>query len=216
MGIPFGDPLGGTFGTAALLSYLRLSREREAPVFLDISQFEVLTAGISDAILDGRRLGNIREDDYPGTGVYQCTGSDTWIAVSIKDKVGLQNLSRFLDIEHSESEIPTFERMEAALAAWAAGHTCVDAEKLLRASGIDASQVLSVSELLTDQSLHAANYWVRGSAGEAEFLMQGAPWHLDDQRVGANAPAPLIGQDTEDVLRRILGYSESEIKNTLH
>lgn len=203
MGIPFGDPLAGTFGAAALLSSLQTSRARSAPVFLDISQLEVLAASIADAIVDGRRRGNVRDRDHPGSGVYRCAGSDNWVAVKVGNADASERLARLLSAAGPDDIV-------ARVSTWAGERSCEEAARLLRAVGADATEVLSAAELLGDRSLRSSAYWVPGSIGGENFLMQGAPWLIDGRRLGSNRPAPLLGQHTNEVLIGMLGYPSEQ------
>ena len=207
MGIPFGDPLAGTFGTAALLNSLRVSRERAAPVFLDISQFEVLAMGNADAIAEGSRSGNMRNGDFQGTGIYASAISQTWVAVSVRDQISLEKLTQVLRDGSADSG-----NIVDDLTAWASLRSSEDAARYLSAAGVDATEVLSVAELLDDEALRSAGFWAPMGAERGEFVMQGVPWRLDGQRIGVNRPAPLIGEHTDEVMRTMLGYSQAQVE----
>jgi crotonobetainyl-CoA:carnitine CoA-transferase CaiB-like acyl-CoA transferase len=39
----------------------------------------------------------------------------------------------------------------------------------------------------------------------------GPPWHMDRTPSVVKKPAPLLGQDTDDVMINVLGYSDEEL-----
>jgi crotonobetainyl-CoA:carnitine CoA-transferase CaiB-like acyl-CoA transferase len=204
MGIPFGDPLGGTFGAAAALHYLRESRALAAPLSLEISQFELLISGISDALPEGRATGNRRRGDLPGTGVYACKEPDTWIAVSVTHAEIARRLGEIVGASD-----PRAADFEARVSAWAADRACDDAGAVLRRLEIDSTEVLSAAELLTDASLRASGYWAPSAEG---LWTPNAPWTVDGKRAAFLGTAPRLGEHNDVVAREVLGYSNERIQ----
>lgn len=204
MGIPFGDPLGGTFGAAAALHYLRRSRARGVPLSLEISQYELLVSGISDALLEGHATGNRRRGDLPGTGVYACKEPDTWIAVSVTHADDARRLGEVVGASDAQAA-----DLEARLSAWAADRRCEDAAAALRRGGIDCTEVLSAAELLNDASLRASGYWVPSPEG---LWTPNAPWTVDGKRAAFLGAAPRLGEHNDAVAREVLGYSDERIE----
>ena len=65
-----------------------------------------------------------------------------------------------------------------------------------------------------DASLHPrwAEYFARLEHAEVGVRQHaGIPWRLSEGTNGVRAPAPLLGADTDDVLREVVGCSASEI-----
>jgi crotonobetainyl-CoA:carnitine CoA-transferase CaiB-like acyl-CoA transferase len=205
VGIPMADPLAGTFGAAVVLNALRQSRAQRVPVHIGIAQFEVLVAGVADALLAGQAEGNRRAGDLAGTGVYSCDQPESWIAIDLRDEGAMRRLSEVVGAS-SEGDI------ESQTAAWAGGRSPGEAASELRSRGIDCTEVLSAAELLHDASLLAGGYWAPALAEDgSQLVAQGAPWLLDGERRADVRPAPRLGEHTDEVARS-LGYSGERVR----
>ena len=67
-------------------------------------------------------------------------------------------------------------------------------------------------DLVEDAHLNARGFFVRlphPEVGEQTHL--GRPWLLTHAPNGVRASAPLLGQDTDQVMHEVLGYSAQEI-----
>jgi CoA:oxalate CoA-transferase len=108
-----------------------------------------------------------------------------------------------------ENAVALYERIEA----WAATFETAEAlvERLERA-GVTAARIRTVSENLEDPHLIA-----RGTLspvtfpGHGDVLMQTAPYRFTGCAVRPGAPAPHVGQHTEEVLRDVLGVPDAEL-----
>ena len=68
------------------------------------------------------------------------------------------------------------------------------------------------TDLAEDPHLNAQDYFVRLPHPEVgQQTHTGIPWHLTHSPNGVQAPAPLLGQHTDQVMAKILGYSAQEI-----
>jgi crotonobetainyl-CoA:carnitine CoA-transferase CaiB-like acyl-CoA transferase len=211
VGIPIADPLAGTFGAAVMLNALRESREQGAPVHIEIAQFEVLVAGIADALLAGEAQGNRRSGDFAGTGVYACAGEQHWIAIDVPDEEAMQRLAEVVGAADDAAAPDPEARLEARTTRWAAARSSEEAAAQLRSRGIESTEVLSAAELLHDPSLLAAGYWVPALAdGHSDLRAQNAPWLFDGERRASVRPAPRLGEHT-DMIARSLGYSDARV-----
>jgi crotonobetainyl-CoA:carnitine CoA-transferase CaiB-like acyl-CoA transferase len=124
--------------------------------------------------------------------VYRCAGDDAWIAVD-RDRDPLDPAER---------------------AAWCATRDAAGAEQELRAQGVPAAAMVPAWLTLDDPQLRARGFFetvehpvvgehhyptwpMRFSAGPARY------WR---------APAPLLGEHTEAVLRDELGLTDAELQ----
>jgi crotonobetainyl-CoA:carnitine CoA-transferase CaiB-like acyl-CoA transferase len=82
----------------------------------------------------------------------------------------------------------------------------------LQRAGIPAGLVANGEDLDRDPQLRARGYWasVHTSEGD-EVVLDGPPIKLSVTPGYVAAPGPLLGEQTDDVLCRLLGYSNADI-----
>jgi len=209
MAIPFSDPLGGSFGAAAIANFWRDAKASQSAIHLDFSQLEILVAGLAGALLHGRPTGNRSESRTAGSGVYACSQASTWIALNLTSRSEVRQLRALLCTGTARTLQP--QRLERDLAGWAATRTAAEAAHILRSFDFDCTEVLSPAELLNDPALRGADFW--GRVGQApEFWHTNAPWATGGVRPVLDRAAPRLGEHTNMVLEQILGYSSHRIE----
>lgn len=197
--IPFADPLAGIYGAVAAVHFLNQARRQNSPVEVDISQFEVVVTAIREAVERGVPEGNLRAEERPPSGVYQCFEPDTWIAVSVTGHHGAATIRELLRLEPDAPD----QLVETALRTWAAALPAHEAEVQLNAHGLTGTQVFSVAELLTEPTLAASGFWEPHEVRDSPLLGPAAPWLIDGVRPDQLPLAPHIGEHTDLVKRKL-------------
>ena len=101
------------------------------------------------------------------------------------------------------------------MTAWTTTQNKWDITHALQAVGVAAYPTMSSKDLLEDPQLNDRGFFVRLPHAEVGVRTHaGMPWLLAHAPNGVRAPAPLLGQDTESVLRDLLGYSTSRDRST--
>ena len=104
------------------------------------------------------------------------------------------------------------EELEQIVAAWTSQRDKWTITHALQAAGVAAFPSMKSKDLAEDRHLNAQDYFVRLSHPEVgEQTHTGIPWRLTHAPNGVHAPAPLLGQHTDQVLGDILGYSDQQI-----
>ena len=104
------------------------------------------------------------------------------------------------------------DALEQIRTAWTAIREKWEVTRLLQAVGVAAFPSMTSKDLVEDAHLNAREFFVRLPHPEVGVRIHtGIPWLLTHAPNGVRAPAPLLGQDTDQVMRDVLGYSPQEI-----
>lgn len=226
--------IGGTWpdfavGTGMVFFLLAALHHRDRTgegQYLDLSMAEMVTTMIPEAMMDflmnGREHGPMgnREASMAPHGVFPAAGDDKWIAIAIAADVEFAQLCAVLGVSAMASD-PKFARMSARLSNLeelereiAARTRNFDREDLvakLRERDLAAGPVYSTPELMNDPAFAESGMLVRLKHTEVgERLVPGIPVRFDRIDLDYRG-APMIGENTAQVLTDLLGYSAEEI-----
>lgn len=221
------DYIAGVHAAVALLAGLHHRARTGEGLYVDLSQAEATAALLGPAYLEwlllgreARPVGNTRREYAPG-GCYRCAGEDEWCVITVRTEAEWEALVRAtgctewaLDPRFRDRTQRTLHRqaLDAALEAWTRPRPAAEVVRLLRAAGVAAGQVKKGSELLADPHLRARGFIHHvDHPAFRPISYPGAPVRLVGHEAVTRRPAPTLGQDTEAVLRDVLGLSAEEI-----
>jgi len=189
MDVNYPDQIVSLFATGIVITAVMEARRSGKGAFLDFSQREVASFTLGEEILaasaDPSRRQVPRGNTEAGVAhqdAYRCKDG-RWIAV-------------------------TLEAVDPGLDAFCAERQSKAAVADLLARGIAAAPCNDGSDLLHDTSLTGVTL-VRD---ERDGLVKGLPYRLDGKGITIERAAPDLGQHTDEVLRELLGYSDSELE----
>lgn len=226
--VNYPDQVASIFGAGILLAAIRHRNRTGRGTFIDLSQREMMTTMIGEHILEytvaGRlpeQQGNRRPSMAPND-CYRCAGDNDWVAISVADNAEWRALCEVI----GRSDLVNDERYSAPLArsknegslrpeieAWTSQQSKHDAMKDLQAAGVRAGAVLTGAEMLDDRHLRERGYYqpVENTRSGRQTLRI-APYKLSKTPPRIERPAPVLGQDTDAVLRNVLGLADEEIQ----
>jgi len=217
-------------GTAAAFAAMAalLHRQRTGKgQYVDLSAREVVSTLIGEALVEFAATGRIPQRDgnhlgvYAPYDVYPCAGEDEWVAIAVTDdqewaalccamgQEWLRDDPRFCD---AVARARHREELDALVTEWTRRHTSTQAFRVLREHGVPASTVMGAHELLEDPALRE-----RGVFRTVEHPLLGRqvvtapPWRFRSGLPQLRA-SPTFGQDTERVLRQVVGLTEEEFR----
>jgi crotonobetainyl-CoA:carnitine CoA-transferase CaiB-like acyl-CoA transferase len=98
------------------------------------------------------------------------------------------------------------------LEAWTRQRTKREAMDLLQQAGLRAGAVLTGAEMLQDPHLRARGYYREVTHPRAgKHTLRLAPYHLSETPPTIRKAAPCLGEDTESVLRELLGVGDADL-----
>jgi benzylsuccinate CoA-transferase BbsF subunit len=236
-GFSYGDPNAGVHGAFAILAALFHRAKTGQGQYLDMSQWEssmvVLPEGIMDYTMNAHepeRAGNTDPLMSPH-GIFKCLDRperiagnviDQWVAIACADEVDWGRLARAIERPELTSD-PKFatlaarktneDELEAAITAWTSTRRAAEVEAALQRAGIPAAVVADNRYLAAeDAHIRERDYFVNLEHPEIGKRQHcGMPWKLSRTETKVRAPAPMIGQHTDEVLTELLGYSSDQV-----
>lgn len=151
---------------------------------------------------------------------FRCASEDEWVTIACGTEEEWQALCQAIG-QPSLATDPRFrtaadrkaheDDLEALLAAWTAQRGKWEVTRTLQAAGVAAFASMNSKDLAEDPHLEARGFFVRLPHPEVGVRTHtGIPWRLAHAPHDVRAPAPLLGQDTDWVMRELLGYADVE------
>lgn len=139
-----------------------------------------------------------------------CVSDRHWLDLcAVMDRADLAAVERWKAVPGRATERDV---IEAEVAAWTAPQRRADVARAVAAAGVPSAPVRTISEVGTDPHLReraVIREVTVPSRGAVKVL--GTPIKLSGSREGEVTAPPDIGQDNDDVLRRLAGFSDDEI-----
>ncbi|MEB4209706.1 CoA transferase [Mycobacterium sp. 94-17] len=222
------DPIAGLHAAFAAIAAIVVRDRTDAGMQVEATMVESALNIAAEMVLeyseDGielRRDGNRGPDASP-QGVYRCAGDDAWVAISVSDElwpsftqaIGAPELSADTTLNRQQERRRRADYLDKVISDWTMQRTPADVVARLRARGVAAAQVTVQSALLDDEQLLARGFWETVDHPVAgTFKCLGLPFTVDNKpRNWVRTPAPLFGQHNEEVLSRLLGIADAELK----
>ncbi|MGW2257475.1 CoA transferase [Streptomyces sp. NPDC001780] len=219
-----GDIVAGLQAALATVAALEHRAETGRGQHIDLSQLEAIAAHMGTSLLTSSRapIGNAHPVWSP-QGVYRCLGADRWLAVSVRsdeewaalcDVLGRPELSADARLSTAERRRRASALVDGVLGEWARGLSADLAAELLQERGVPAGAVQDGRELVEhDPQLRARGFYVRAEHPVAgAFLHEGVPIRLTRTPGGVRRAAPVLGADTDEVLRDVAGISPERLR----
>jgi crotonobetainyl-CoA:carnitine CoA-transferase CaiB-like acyl-CoA transferase len=228
-GYSYADMAGGYSGALAVLMALWHRKRTGQGQFVDLSQFEAISSIVGPTLLNilvnntsTAPLGNRSQEALAAPhGVYRCAGTDRWCAITVFAEEEWQLFCRVLGtpVWTQEQRFATLtgrlehrDALDHYIEEWTQQRAPEEVMALLQQAGIAAGIVASGEDLDRDPQLRARGYWAEVKTPEgATVVLDGTPIQLSATPGYVATPGPLLGEHTDSVLRRLLGYSDDSI-----
>ena len=193
--------------------YLELAQYETATQLLDTELIEALNGAAARP-----RLGN-RSPWHAPHGVFPTSEEDRWVAVACRDDadwralcvaIGREDLAAREELATLGGRLAAIDEVEGAVADWTRGYDQWEGARRLTEAGVPASAVERLADFFgRDAAMHDA--YARVESPEVETLhVQNEPILWDGERLAVRR-APLWSEDTEAVLKGLLGKSDGDL-----
>jgi crotonobetainyl-CoA:carnitine CoA-transferase CaiB-like acyl-CoA transferase len=146
---------------------------------------------------------------------------DMWVSIAVADDDQWRRLAAAIGVPELGTD-PRFstlaarkrneDELEEIITRWTSQRYAREAEEVLQAAGVPAAIVSTNKDLFEDSHLGQRDFFVELEHPEVGVRRHtGPPWHMGRTPSAVSAPAPILGQDTDDVMTRVLGYSAAEV-----
>jgi len=121
---------------------------------------------------------------------------------------------RGVDLEEEGGRFVARDDIAQVLQAWCTEKTLEQVREQFDSTGVCWGTYQTFTELVNSDPRIGSNpvFEYREQPGVGSYYMPGSPIRFDDLRRLPVAPAPLLGEDTDEVLSTVLGMSSAEIR----
>jgi crotonobetainyl-CoA:carnitine CoA-transferase CaiB-like acyl-CoA transferase len=227
IGLSLGDPNAGINAAVAICAALVARKRTGKGQYIDVSLWEAMAAlvpeGWMEYVMNGvelPRIGN-RDPWMSPHNCFRCVGEDEWVSIAcgsdeewqaLCHAIGQPQLATDARFRTARDRKANEDELEQLLTAWTAQREKWAVTSILQAAGVAAFPSMNSKDLTEDPHLNERGFFARLSHPEVGVRIHtGIPWLLTNAPNGVRAPAPLLGQDTDQVMRDVFGYSDQEI-----
>jgi len=163
-----------------------------------------------------------RHPVYAPQGVYRALGADEWVAISVRDNADWAALAEPLGNPawHADARFATAEarrthhdELDMLVEDWTRTRPARAIEIALQEAGVPAGAVLDYRQLRRDPQVNARGMFREVTHPAFGREVRAASLFERGQTAPpVDMPAPMFGQHNHEVLTRILGYEEDEVR----
>ncbi|OBI41490.1 acyl-CoA transferase [Mycobacterium kyorinense] len=210
----FPDHVVGRITAIGALAAL-IHRDRTgAGVRVHVSQAEAVvnqldTLYVVEAARDAGRV-ELR-DDLSVHAVYPCAGDDEWCAISIRSDDDWRAAARVFG--HPEEPVPGRRELVATVATWTCTRSPVQVAEALQSAGVPAGQMNRPPDILEDPQLVHRKLFsdMNHPLFDHPLPAETGPAPFRHIPAAPQRPAPLPGQHTREICRKVLGMGSEEV-----
>ena len=227
VGISLGDPNAGINAAVAICAALAARKRTGTGQYIDVSLWDAMTAlvpeGWMEYVMNGvelPRMGN-RDLWVAPHDCFRCAGEDEWVSIAcgsdeewraLCQAIGQSQLAAEARFRTARDRKANEDELEQLLTTWTVQRDKWEVTRVLQAAGVAAFPSMNSKDLTEDPHLQERGFFARLPHPEVgERIHTGIPWLLTNAPNGVRAPAPLLGQHTDQVMGEVLGYSDEEI-----
>ena len=229
-GVAYTDFLVPHVGALALVAALDYRRRTGKGQYIDFSQFEGAIHALGPAILEwtanGRemeRMGN-RDPEAAPHGAYRCKDGRYAVIACFTEQewegfraaIGRPDWADLERMRRKWSRLCEQKEIDRHIDAWCRERTASQAFKAMREHAVPSGIVKSPEEMHRDPQLrHRGHYAALEHPTMGVRTYDSPAFRLSKTPGGPSKAAPLLGEDTERVLKSTLGLSDEEFTELL-
>jgi crotonobetainyl-CoA:carnitine CoA-transferase CaiB-like acyl-CoA transferase len=220
------DYVSGVLCAIMIISGVLYRQRQRRGAFIDLAQSEatafMIGASLMEAFASGKDpqpIGNASLTAAPHE-CYRCRGEDRWCVIAVETEQQWAALAVILGPEVAED--PRFKTIEdrlqhrealnAAVSRWTESREAADIMNRLQQAGIPCGVVQTGADLFNDPQLNERGFIVAvDNPRLGRVVLPNFPLQFANAKLTRRWEFPVLGRDTETVLRDVVGYSEETI-----
>jgi crotonobetainyl-CoA:carnitine CoA-transferase CaiB-like acyl-CoA transferase len=222
----FPDYVSGVLCAIIIISGVLYRDRQKKGAFIDLAQSEatafMIGANLMEAAargIDPQPMGNASPAVAPH-GCYPCKGSDRWCVIAAETDAQWSALANILGIgaagnprfATNAARLKEREALDAIIGAWTQNHGAFAVRDQLQAAGVPCGVVQTGEDLVNDPQLQGRGFIVGvDNPRLGRVVLPNFPLQFTNAKLTRRWEFPVLGRDTEAVLREVAGYDEPTI-----
>ena len=227
VGTPIADILAGLFTTIGILASVIARNEMHKGQNIDVALVDSVISSLNTLVQIYLVTGKVPErvgNRYLFMAPFNTFKvKDGWVVIGIGNyklwrkfcevlqREDLKNLGKY---SSNKKRVEHYEELEKLVNDWIKDKSKHKVTKLLLENGIPASLVYDVEDIVNDENIVKDREMLvemqHPTIGKIKVV--GSPIKMSETPPAFDFPAPLLGQQTKDILKNLLGYPDEKIE----
>jgi len=222
----FPDYVSGVLCAIIIISGVLYRDRQKKGAFIDLAQSEATAFMIGPSLMeaaalgiDPQPIGNASPAAAPHD-CYPCKGEDRWCVIAAENEQQWAALAKILG--SGVAQDPRFEtlndrlkhcgELNAIISSWTQEQDPYEVMKRLQQAGVPSGVVQTGEDLTNDPQLKARGFIVEvDNPRLGRVVLPNFPLQFANAKLTRRWEFPVLGKDTEAVLRDVVGYGEETI-----
>jgi crotonobetainyl-CoA:carnitine CoA-transferase CaiB-like acyl-CoA transferase len=222
----FPDYVSGVLCAIIIISGVLYRDRRKKGAFIDMAQSEATAFMIGPSLMeavasgkDPQPIGNTSPAAAPH-GCYPCKGEDRWCVIATENEAQWTALAKILggDVE-SDARFKTIadrlrhrDALDAIIARWTENQEAFAMMDRMQQAGVPSGVVQTGEDLVNDPQLNQRGFIVAvDNPRLGRVVLPNFPLQFANAKLTRRWEFPVLGRDTEAVLRDVAGYDDATI-----
>jgi crotonobetainyl-CoA:carnitine CoA-transferase CaiB-like acyl-CoA transferase len=221
----FPDYVSGVLCAIIIISGVLYRDRRKTGAFIDLAQSEatafMIGANLMEATANGKDpqpVGNASYSVAPHD-CYPCRGDDRWCVIAAETEQQWRELARMIGVEQdprfktNSDRLKNRDGLNERIAQWTNDKDAFAIRDQLQRAGVPAGVVQTGEDLTNDPQLKDRGFIVAVENPRlGKVVLPNFPLHFANAKLTRRWEFPVLGRDTEAVLRDVVGYSAESVK----
>ena len=222
----FPDYVSGVLCAIIIISGVLYRDRQKKGAFIDLAQSEatafMIGANLMEAAASGKDpqpIGNASPGVAPHD-CYPCKGEDRWCVIAAETKEQWSALAQIIGVEQDQrfktnaDRLKNCDALNALIAQWTKDKDVFAIRDQLQKVGVLAGVVQTGEDLTNDPQLKDRGFIVAVENSRlGKVVLPNFPLQFANAKLTRRWEFPVLGRDTEAVLRDVVGYSAETIKD---